>query len=112
MRTSTWHHDDDEDEDEDEDEEEEEEEEDDDDEYDDDDDDEEYESNSIKPGFHPHSWHHFILPIHEVFESKKNKTIIYFHNSHAETQILYNLTRHGCFLKWWYPQSPPQNDHF
>ena len=18
----------------------------------------------------------------------------------------------GCFLKWWYPQSPPQNDHF
>ena len=19
---------------------------------------------------------------------------------------------YGCFLKWWYPQSPPQNDHF
>ena len=24
----------------------------------------------------------------------------------------WTVARYGCFLKWWYPQSPPQNDHF
>ena len=29
-----------------------------------------------------------------------------------QSNFLMNYDKNGCFLKWWYPQSPPQNGHF
>ena len=68
-----------------------------------------------QPRFPWNQWSHF--PEAQVMWGRNNKTrcIVTFSYINGwifcQTWSIY-MNIYGCFRKWWYPQTPPQNDHF